>query len=472
MDLTARSPYVEVISKSSPWLLFLLSAISGLILVFSIPPFQAPDELQHFYHSYYLASGHVVPERRGKTVGAVLPSSLPETVEDFLGSRALHTLRPLIKFNAPVMQRERARALDPTRQEFVSFSDSALVGPVAYAPQAVGVALGKLFGAAPVELLYCARLANLIVAVMATGSAFRWLGRRLTLAHCLFALPMAQAQFASAAPDSMMLVFGLVAAAGLMSPISTPQSEYRMWAVVLAACLALVSTKAVYIGAPILGAFIVAHRSARLGRLKQGVAYGVALVGLALATAAAWGVAAGHFAVMTRPTEIGGPLVDQAAQVAFVRGHPIEFLAVLVRTSIVEAIYFVTSTIGILGWLSVTMWKGAYVAALIALLLAFALPPSGQQVWPIWIRWLAIGAALGSYVVIQLAIYIRWTAVGGPIVEGVQGRYFLPFLSFLMFAQTPLKMKAIPERGRNVAILTLLGATMVAAQFAVIKDYY
>ena len=42
---------------------------------------------------------------------------------------------------------------------------------------------------------------------------------------------------------------------------------------------------------------------------------------------------------------------------------------------------------------------------------------------------------------IFLAMYLYWTPTGNTIIEGVQGRYFLPVLLLLMAMLTPKKRK-------------------------------
>lgn len=461
----------SAILKSPGRLLLALTALSCLLLVFTVPPFQAPDEQQHFYRSYSLSSGIVMPERRGETVGAVLPSSLPLTVDTFLHSRELHTYRPVNKVRWSDQERELQRPVDPAVREFVVFSDAGLVGPIAHVPQAIGMTIGRAFDLSPLKLLYCARLANTLFSLMICWFGLRRLTGELTWSHCILALPMAQSQFACASPDATMIAAGLTLTSCLVSRLTTPKAELGNWAILTLAAAVLVSAKAAYVGVPVLAAVVAVYRGVRLGMPRRAVAFGAGLFCVTLAVAAIWAVVAQNLAVVTHPLDRGFQPVDQAAQIAFVLGNPLSFLKALVVTGTSGALFYATSTIGILGWLSVPIWAPIYLGALLALILAFtSAPPQGP--WPIWIRLLTVGAVLGSWALFELALYIRWTTVGAPMIEGVQGRYLLPFMFLLTLAQTPIGTKLLSPQIRSTAIVALLAVTIIAAQVAVIAAYY
>lgn len=473
MNKLSVSDVYEKVAGSADRLLYALTALSCLIFVFTVPPFQAPDEQQHFYRIYSLAEGKLMAERSDGAGGAMLPSSLPQTVDTFLNSRELHAKRPLFKLRLDDIKTEHARPIDREKREFVAFSGAIFTGHLAYAPQALGMAIGNLFGASPLDLLYWARLANMLTALAVAAFAFRMLGRGLTWGHCILALPMAQALISSASPDAMIIVAGLVTMSCLTSPLTTVRAERRVWSMLFLATIVLVTSKSVYLGAPVLAAFVMRYRGAKLGRPWQATGLGLSLLFVAVALIAFWGaIIAPDLAAGNHPVSRGEMHVSPTGQANFVLADPLRFCGIVLMTTLKSTVFYVTSTIGILGWLSVPMRPIGYITASFALALAFTMSRPGNDVSPIWIRLLAIGAVIGTMVVIELALYITWTPVGAPIVEGVQGRYFLPVLFLLALSQAPFMIKLISPSVRNVMTFVLLLATILSAHFAVFEAYY
>jgi len=96
------------------------------------------------------------------------------------------------------------------------------------------------------------------------------------------------------------------------------------------------------------------------------------------------------------------------------------------------------STIGMLGWLSIPLAHWMYWAWGGALILAALGTFAGRDAHGI--AWRPLDAAfvvllvLVSVFAVELAIYLSWDKVGTATIYGPQGRYYLPFLPFLMLA--------------------------------------
>src|SRR5271166_553048 len=191
-------------------LCFLLGLLGVLPLVVLTPPFQVPDESLHFLRAYQLSELQLtatMQEGEARVVfpalleaRAMLPSSLIELVETFLGTRKVYGPRPISE--QPLRRTWMAldRPLDPGRQELVIVP--AYIAPLSYAPQAIAIAAGRWLGAGPLALLYLGRLANALVAVIVLAWAVHLMpiGREMTM--LLGLLPMATYEYASVSPDA------------------------------------------------------------------------------------------------------------------------------------------------------------------------------------------------------------------------------------------------------------------------------
>ena len=67
---------------------------------------------------------------------------------------------------------------------------------------------------------------------------------------------------------------------------------------------------------------------------------------------------------------------------------------------------------------------------------------------------------------IAVSMFLAYTPYGSDVIRGIQGRYFIPFLPFLLTAVSPQGEKAaLRVKPYNEALLVLL----IAAEFAALS---
>jgi hypothetical protein len=188
-----------------PLVCFLLGLLGVVPMVILTPPFQVPDEPQHFYRAYQLSELRVGGIVRDGGAGAMLPSSLIELTDRFLGPRGHDLPRPITE--QPLWGTWLAfdQPLDPDRREFIDFSGALVYSPLPYLPQIIAIAVARWAGAGPLALLYVARLANVLVALALLTWAVRIMpvGREAVMVVGL--LPMAAFEYASVSPDAAII---------------------------------------------------------------------------------------------------------------------------------------------------------------------------------------------------------------------------------------------------------------------------
>lgn len=394
-----------------------LGLITVLLLVFITPPFQVPDEAQHFFRAYEISEGNLIAEVRGQTAGARLPSSLQELSHHFLGSRKLHTNRPVTPTPLSDTLAQLARPLDAGRREFVVFTGAAAYGPLAYIPQALGIKLAVLADASVLTMFYLSRIVNGMCALALLAYAV-WLmprGRELIAFAAL--LPMGLYLYASASPDAMVISFAFMYTALILNRMTTDTWSHRdtVLAVVSAATLCMI--KPVYLPLLLLGFVQLLYTRRRLFTvITQG--------GILLATCAVtllWGICAAS-AIIPVPEGI-----NVSGQIDQVLREPFQYMLTIARSLLWRGFYY-KQLIGTLGWLTFELPVIAYWLPAVAAVLALGsekLKFSRQAVIFLAISLSIIAACT---LLIFTALYVSWTPVGNVIVEGIQGRYFLPVL--------------------------------------------
>jgi hypothetical protein len=276
-----------------PVVCFLLGLLGVLPLVVLTPPFQVPDENQHFLRAYQLSEFRFTAimqegEARSKfpsslEARAMLPSSLIELIESFSGTRVVFNPGPTSEQPLHRTWLALERPLDPERRELVSLLYAAKAPP-SYVPQAIAIAAGRWSGAGPLALLYLGRLANALVAVIVLAWAVQLMpiGRELTMFFGL--LPMAIHEYASVSADATVITTAfLFTAAALRAQL---RGHWKPGEVALAMASGLVfcTQKPVY--APLLLLGLPAAFGP--GQPKHTVLVHTAIIVIVLGGAVAW----------------------------------------------------------------------------------------------------------------------------------------------------------------------------------------
>lgn len=438
----------------------LLCLVAGLLgtlqLVILTPPFQVPDEAQHFERAYQISEGELRAEVRDDVAGARLPASLPALVRRCLGTDAILAVRrappaPLTRSAAL-----RAMPLDPGRQQFVDFTGAAVYPPLAYLPQAAGIAIARAFGAGPLVLLYVARAANALTAVTLLAIAIGLLPVGKGPALLAGLLPMALYEYASVSPDALVIGASfLLTALGLQA---LRRGEWRSGEVAGAALAGLVAcaTKPVY--APLL--LIAAPMLLSPGRRWHRARPLAVILGIALGGTFLW-------LAWNRGRVIAfEPDADLHAQLVFVLTHPSAAIGALVASVQKWGWFYLLSMIGIFGWLTVAMPGYAYLLAAAALVVASLVGQRAEsRLTLLQAAWCAL-LVVSTLVLTFLAMYLDATPVGGHVVLGVQGRYFLPVLGLVAAQLGSLPAWRLSQRRAPVMLTALGGIALLEAAVA------
>jgi uncharacterized membrane protein len=434
--------------------LYLLVAIPTLsALVAVVPPFQSPDEPNHVFRAYQVSRGAIFRRVSSRGYG---------------GGDIDESLRWIVLPYLQVFNPTRAKA---SRERFAgargvrwsgrsTFSENpvqASYGPFTYLPQALGLAVGRLFGMRVLDSYYLARILNGATAIALGHLALRWLQRGRLLAFIVLVLPMTLFQFASTSQDALQIASSLVIAAlATRLEIAAIPSVMKLQ-VVIAALAALVA-----LGRPpmIVFALLAFLPAPHAGRY----AAAVLAVGLALAAMVGW-LALSSF---------HGPLppgTDPSRQLAMLLGSASAWPHVMVTAISHSSARWLEEGIGILGWLDTSLPRWFYRLATATLALAIIVDPYAA-VRPRKVARVLYGAVFALGLVGVLLIhYVGYTPVGVREIGGVQGRHLLQLVPLLALA-VGLSVSHPRAGGIATAGAALFGLTSAAVTLAAVTARY
>ena len=405
-----------------PEVVFVVLALTaGLCMVFVNAPFEAPDEASHFWRAYHVYEGNFISSRQGDSVGGWIPKSVATAHLPFENLVS----QPDNRVDRQVLSESLHEPFDKKKKCFTHLLFTGLYAPVVYVPQVIGIAVGRLLGLSALGMMYAGRVVNLLCWIVAIYTAiriapvFKWVF--LLVALLPMNLFLAASLSADAPQDSIsLLLFALVLRA-------LWQRQTLSWAHMLAIvllCVFLAFVKQIYF--PLTGLVLLIPAD-RFSGLRNKLLFCITAIGLSFLACLLWSIA-----IKGLYTPLHG--ANAPEQLSLLMADPLGFVKILIDSIEEHWGGYMASFIGILGFLDTPLPKWIYYSYPFVLI-GIALFDRGcgesldgkQRLW-------IIAICIGVFLLIQFSMYLTWTEPGKEIIEGVQGRYFLPIAMPMLLA--------------------------------------
>ncbi|QDE38497.1 DUF2142 domain-containing protein [Luteibacter pinisoli] len=443
------------------WPAFLLvTFIVSLILGALMPPFSAPDEFDHIKRAYMFGQGQLLlHSQSGSPSGGYVDSGLVDFMDAF-GALPGHNAQ---KISGAELDHAGAIAWTGT-DRFVTPVGTSYYFPALYAPQAIGLSTGKALGLSVNKSYRLARLFALVTCLLLLAFACRIFPPPPAVMAVLV-LPMNLFLFASPSLDGMTTATAAVALAAFMR-LATERQASPSWVFwVFAVALLLVGACRANAAPFLLLPFVVWWFMRDRRSLAVAVALGVAVVGWTL------------FTMKYTVYPPGARHIDHTARLASYIIHPGRFFSILYATLADPGVrgYYISSFIGALGWLDTSLPVASYRIFGILFLIAFAFSFSRDAIVEHRLaRGVLVLCAIATLLMTYLAMLVQWTIGDSPIIQGVQGRYFMiPALAIAFaFGGDYLPRASVPHRiGIAAAGLILLLAAYLTPQTVAMRYF-
>jgi uncharacterized membrane protein len=415
----------------------LVCGVTGLRLVYATPMGQVADEPAHIARAAALTRGIVIGRKMqlgvGKIAGLMVDLGLIEASESELVPAGSN-------LQIPLARREAAnRILWVNKLSFDAASNSLEYLPVFYIPGSLGIGIGHWIGQSPLQALYTGRLFMLLGFLLMGGIALQRAQFGRPLLFAFLALPMTLSLGASFNQDGMLIAACVLCAALLTE--AEARAPMARW-IAAAIFAAVICSKPPY--GLLLFCALIPLRWRGLGRR-------FVLLSLFAIPSIIWVLVMlrTSFTPYWRAAYHPGPLwpgkasdiftaPEAGANARVLIAHPSQIILMPYQSLVQDFVPLIHEFFGTFGWLSIVMsdqvyhfWELALAAAALA-----SLAGSNVEARPwrlvdaLWI-W---GLAVVTVVLMELSLYLSWTDVGATIIAGVQGRYFLEIVPFLVLA--------------------------------------
>lgn len=473
----AVEPPVAVDRGPGVWVVLaftVLSLVFGSAWAVTTPPFWGHDEITQFGRAYQVSEGGFWPTQieddRGVAYGSDLPVEfsrlMGQALQDYTGPR--DETEPMIAAPGAYTRLENASPSDTLVP--VWFTNTAAYSPVAYGPSAAALIIARSVDASAGATVLMTRLSG-VLAYTLLGAIALWVLRRRAFAWVPFTvamLPIAAFQAGTITADTLTNALALLVSALVVKALFYRDQLGRVETVLLGVgAIALPLCKPSYVLLPLLAVLIPAALTGwpRLRRLPIVLPVITGLVLFGLWTRLSAGTTEGMGLMRRREQWYS---VIPSEQMAGVLADPLGFGEIFLRTVLLrDQLYFV-QFFGELGFGYVNVPAVSIIAAIIGWLIAMS--RSLRPDTPRWVSAVCFLALLITTGMIFGTLYLSFTPVDFYIIDGVQGRYFMPLAvvaSAVLLAWFGRRQPAGPGRAAAVVIV----GSVVVAQAAALAKY-
>lgn len=455
------------------------ACLFGTVFLFILPPFQAPDEFNHFFRAWQISEGQMTgirtPENR---LGGYVPQSVYDITKpfrhipfNFEGKTSLDTLYTTqkIALSSPTV--------------FTDFPNTAVYAPSAYVPQAVAIALAKAINAPPLSIFYFARFLTLLfwISIVYVSikiifdiqekqqiptKAAAWLMTFLAL------LPGSLFINATSNADVVTNALAFLLFSLFIKSLFLAHQNRRI--IVYFGFVAAVITinKLAYL--PLI-ALIFAFPQAVFGTKKRQILSIVAVVVVNIVLGLFWSGIASDLTISYADYHplyrIGQQInegVDVDKQINFVIHNPLQYNKILVFSYLKSAPHTLIHIIGKFGWeKNYLPLPLIFLGVLVLVLQAAKVGECG--IFSFKNRFLMFGIGIASCILFATVMYIIWLPVGAPFIDNLSGKYFIPILPVFLLAFPRLsyfvRFNFLPYQQSAILLLLLWSVFQICVRY-------
>lgn len=431
------------LTKLKPELFFVIFAsLFGLIIILITPPFQIPDEINHFYRAYQISEGKLISIKQDNRVGGYIPTSLIKIVDPFIcliGNMHAKTNYKTIINNFKI-------PLKPEERIFTDFPNTGMYSFVSYLPQTISIIVFRKLSLPPLYIFYGARIFTLFIWILCIFYSIKIIPFYKWFFTLIALLPMSIFINMSLSADVVTNLLSFILIAYILKLAYSEQTiSIRNLITTSLIAIMLVSAKLVY--TPIVLLFLFIPKEKFYNRRNYYTQL-IALLIISFGTALFWTKVMNNlylpYSIYNDQFRDGATLIKCAnmyEQMQYILNHGLYIWHVFVNSMIHTFDMYFQGYIGTFGWLDTKLpvW---FINLSYAILIIVALADKNKDIKVKLYHKLIIFASLIIIVsLILLSQHLTWDCVGGDIIATIQGRYFIPVFPLLFMLLYTVRFK-------------------------------
>ena len=419
------------------WLFAGFALVVGIALVFVNAPQVRYDEHAHFWRAYEIASGNIISRTTNE---------LPNSVTDLFMRE--DNSYPNKEINYETIQEKIGAELNEDEKTPFAVGATGSLTPISYIPQVIGVLIGRVLQLSPMIILYLGRLTNLLAYIALVFMAIKIMpSEKWKLIIMMIALfPMSMNLAATVSPDTVILGTTLLAISYAMHlKFETKEITYKH--IILLGILCMIPTVCKIVYFPLCLLVLLLPHEKFESKTKRILSWVIIFAIVFI-----------PYLVLNRIVSLGDYEIairtNMTEQILFTLSSiPRDFIT-LINTIYVEFSDYFFEMIG--GWNTIQILS---IVLFIMLLIAMYKTEENEKKLTFTktdkvICWVIFIIEVLSVVA---AMYLGWTQAQQTVVEGVQGRYFLPIIPLICILLSKNKLEwKIKNKEMKYAIILMI----------------
>lgn len=466
---------------SEAHVIFLVVAIPATIGFISIvPPAWGLDEQVHIARVYQVSQGDLYPNPIGGEgrFGGMIPKNLEALIsyghfESNTTDRNKQYFERRDISNEQINNRLESMSMDERNMVQYDFGPTGPYTPIVYSPAAIGMKIGDMLNLSVGQSISLAKIfqATMFIALCYFAIRNLAMSKSKWLILLIALLPASIYQAATINADAFTIAVSLLFFSVVCRLFSQREVVSRMQIGLLTiASLLLMMTKPSYA----LFVLVVPFLSNSLFKTKKSAIITKLLITVTaitvLSLVSVKGLVYGD-SILNYRDALTASQITLVGQIVWTITHPFDFLIILYHAYITSADYWGQSLIGNLGYNTV---KTPYLLVLVsyAVLFIAALYAVSTYSRKVGVLYLMIGSLSALSVIFLL--YATFNPVGSSEIAGVQGRYFIPCMPFILLGIVkflPFRM-AMSSKSAYAVFVSCAAAVLYFTLYAYIEALY
>ncbi len=447
---------IDKIFNIKPEKIFLIFAILfGTAFLVVTPPYQVPDENYHFFQAFTISEFYsnsndgvqYIPEFYIKLDSAF--KSIPFTLENKV------YLKEIIELF------KKGQDSNDLRVPFIC--PASHYSFMLYAPQVVGIWIGRLFSAPPIVVFYLGRIFAMIFWITVVYYSIKITPLPKWMFFLIVITPISLFQGVSMSADSVLNSISFILLAIILKYAFDENSkklDFKALSIMIFLSLVITMSKPPYI-ILLLTYFFIPFNKFKTKSKYFLFFFVILFVNLLLIIV--WNTFI--------KTPINSDLAPKNEQFSFILNNPFGYLKIFLNTIIIKSPALIQQVVGKLGWLDVRIPDAIVMFYLIVMLYTglydkseFIINIKKSQRYLIIIIFISIVSLI-------FTLFFLITSKDSNIIEGLQGRYFIPFFPVFFLILYNRKFNCKENRIRLIVIFTSF-ITLISSVFSLIFRYY
>lgn len=430
-----------------------------LFFLITMPTFKNHDEYYHWVKAYEVSTGKLMTPVKDGIQGSRMPISVNSVCPKDWTKMTYREVAEKLKDSIP---------LEKENQGIVDTQTAAVYFGIPYIPQAVGIAIARIFTDNTYLITYVGRLTNMIAAMVLLYFAIKIMpfGKKLLLIPTM--IPIVIEGFSSLSPDAMTISMSFLYIAYILQLTfgKKEKIEIKEKFILLVMSIIVALCKIVYL--PLVGLILIIPKEKFKNKNNKSKLIDFCMIaGIAVIVNLIWlKIASGYLSNFREG--------DSKIQVLLALQNPIQYLQTVLYTINLSGNEYLMTLFGAkLDWGQFVQLYSIVPYSLLAIyLFTTVIEEEIKNKFKTYqLVWIAL-VVLAIIALVFTSLYVQWSTIGNESIAGVQGRYFLPILPLIMLLiGSTLKIKSSYKKeniNKFVAIYILVLQVYTISQIIVV----